>query len=932
MRRSRLNSKCILSLLALGVIVSSVPLGTLSALAQTATSAQATPEIHTYTLPSGQRLYVKEDHDQPIVTLDTWVTTGSVNEVNSNNGVSHFLEHLIFKGTDEFKTGEIDRLLESKGAKFNAATSDDFTHYYITTATPYFEEALKLHASMLNRATIPVDELNRERKVVQEEINRATDNPNHKRFDALSKLLYGAHGYGLDTLGPKSNIANIPRESILGYYQHWYQPKNFHTVIVGDVNPEQVKTWVEKLFSSTASATSGTALTEKVGQYTPPVVNAPIFGSIPKTKIIIDPSVTQAYLTLGIPGPSIEQREDVFPLDVAMSVLGAGKSSRLYSVLHEEKPLTLSVSAGNMTQKYSGILFVDAEMKSENRAAVKDEILKQLNRLKKEGVTQEELTKAKTQAIKDFIFHNEATEGVANSIGYNVSIGKLTDYTDYVNNIQKVTQADVLKALNTYLDFKKAILVELLPPTKTPVAKLESDNLKWLASANSPTTSPAPKTSTLTVVSKATPQKEVLANGLTLITKPLKDSNTVALKIFIKGGQSVEPTPGLSALTADLLMTETQGRTRSQINEELEGRGMNLSVDSHEDYIEVSATSISEDFGELFVILQDVLKNPTFNPTELEKQKTLLRQSILANQDNPSSIAMENFTDGVYPNHPYGNVGKRIEPHLKDISQESVRAFYQSQFQPQNMIVSVVGNFDPATVKNYLKSSMPEPTVSSNTPPISTTTKPSLNLAPITKETVIDEHKPIKGATWIVKGWQVPAIGNRDYAALKILNSYLGTGMSSQLFVNLREKQGLAYVVSSAYPTLAQAGHFFMFIGTDPKNRETVLKGFETEIDQLKNTAISPEALKAAKDKMIGGFALAHETNASQAFYLGFYETMGVGYQFDAQYPSLLEKVTSADIQRVAQTYFSQPNVLSIVSPLELSPKTMPKKPELLKK
>jgi predicted Zn-dependent peptidase len=374
-------------------------------------------------------------------------------------------------------------------------------------------------------------------------------------------------------------------------------------------------------------------------------------------------------------------------------------------------------------------------------------------------------------------------------------------------------------------------------------------------------------------------------------------------------------------------MTETQGRTRSQINEELEARGMNLSVDSHEDYIEVSASAISEDFGELFVILQDVLKNPTFNPTELEKQKTLLKQSILANQDNPSSIAMENFTDGVYPNHPYGNVGKRIEPHLKGISQESVRAFYQAQFQPQNMVVSVVGNFEPATVKNYLKSAMPTPVGNSNTPIPTTAGRPSLRVAPITKETVIDEHKPIKGATWIVKGWQVPAIGNRDYAALKILNSYLGTGMSSQLFVNLREKQGLAYVVSSAYPTLAHAGHFFMFIGTDPKNRETVLKGFETEIDQLKNTAISPEALKSAKDKMIGGFALAHETNTNQAFYLGFYETVGVGYQFDAQYPSMLEQVTSADIQRVAQTYFSQPNVLSIVSPLAL-----PQKPELPKK
>lgn len=901
----------------------------LVALAQAPTDA-----VQEYTLPSGQKVYIKEDHDQPIVTMDTWVTTGSVNETADNNGVSHFLEHLIFKGTDQYKTGEIDRLLESKGSKFNAATSDDYTHYYITTATPFFEEALKLHASMLNRATIPQAELDRERKVVQEEINRATDNPDHKRFDALSKMLYPNHGYGLDTLGPKENIANIPREKILAYYQYWYQPKNFNTVITGDIQPEQALALVKKYFSQSPDGQGATALTQQAAAYQPPAVQRPEAGKEIKVKVIEDPSVSQAYLTLGFPGPSITEREDLFALDVAMLALGSGKSSRLYQTLHEQKPLVTSVGAGNLTQKYSGLLFVDAEMKPENRQTVKNEIVQQLNALKEKGITAEELAKAKTQTLKEFTFHNETTDGVAGSIGYNVTIGTLQDYTDYVANVQKVTQSDVKRALNRYLNFNNAVLVELLPPGQGSVSQLEAGNRQWLAQAANPgaaaskpvTQKPAAKTPAQSAaptapevkqpaaVVKATPTKTVLSNGMTLLSKPVRDSQTVAIKFFVKGGQSVEPVPGLASLTAPLLMSGTAERTAEAISKELESRGMKLSVAANEDYIEVSGSSVAEDFGELFIVIQDVMNHPTFLPEEIEKQKAHLKQAIVASRDNPSALAMENLSMALYPNHPYGNVGKRIEPHLSALTREQIQRFYETFFVPSNMVVSVVGNFDPQTVTNYLLSAFPN---SLNSRARATgLAKAAPAVSPLPKDEVVEEKKPIKGATWIVQGWLAPSIDSeKDYVAMKVLNSFLGSGMSSRLFVNLREKQGLAYVVSSAYPTLADESNFFLFIGTDPRNRQTVIDGFKKEIERLKTEPLDPQELQEAKDKLRGAFALAHETNNSQAFYLGFYETLGVSYRFDETYPEKIQQVTAEDIRRVATQYFSQPSVLSIVSP-----------------
>ncbi len=901
-------------------LAASIALGSLPGLAL---AEDGTPKITEYHLPTGQTLLIKEDHSKPIVTIDTWVKTGSVNETTQINGVSHFLEHLLFKGTDKYKPGQLDRILESRGAQFNAATSDDFTHFYITTATPYFEEALNLHADMMVHAAIPPKELPQERKVVQEEINRANDNPDRQMYVALSKLMYNQHGYGLDTLGPKENIANVPREAILEYYHYWYQPQNFNTVIVGDVNPEQVKALVQKAFPAPPFLAPKNYQAPKVTAVQPPAAA--------QSQVLENPSISQAYLAVGLLGPAQQNPDDVYALDIATLALGSGKSSRLYKALKEDQPLATGVSASNYTQKYSGLIVVDAEAKPENREAVKKEVLNQLMRLKTEGITQAELDKAKTQYLKDFIFENETTDGTASSIGYNVTIGSLQDYLTHVHRVERVTLDQVQAALNHYIDLNKAVVVELLPTSLKANLKAESQaNLALLQNMGKPATSPAPASlgatpaattpaavapqmatpSTETANEAVAPQKTILPNGLTLLTKPLKSSSTVAIKIFVKGGQGVESLPGTATLVSSVMMQGTRSRSAEQISKELESKGMNLSLSTDDDYIEITGTAIQEDLGELFMMMQDVLTQPVFNEAEISKKKEQLRQSLAANRDNPSSLAFENLSLGLYPNHPYGNEGKRVEDSLDKISRQDLLDYYNLYFAPQNMVVSVVGNFDPETLKNYLSALYPACNACGPTalavPPVSALSKNAT--------TVVE--KPQLSAVWMAEGWLAPPIREmKEYAALKVLNSLVGSGMSSRLFVDLREKQGLAYVVGSMYPTREQASRFVIYIGTDPKNNNKVQAGFQQEIERLKKEPVPVEELSAAKSKLIGGFALAHDTNINQAFYMGLYETLGAGFAFDASYPQLIQQVTPADVQQVAQKIFASPHVLSLVKP-----------------
>ena len=209
-------------------------------------------DYNTFKLDNGQTVVIQEVHDNPIVIIDTWIKTGSINETDENNGVAHFLEHLFFKGTSKHPAKEFDRILESKGAVTNAATSKDFTHYYILIPSQYFELALDLHSDMLLNPLIPRKELEKERKVVTEEISKNNDKPTTVLYRNMIKGFYTAHPYKRDVIGTKEVIETISREQILDFYNNWYTPQNMTTVIIGDIDTQKALELVKTKFNKPA--------------------------------------------------------------------------------------------------------------------------------------------------------------------------------------------------------------------------------------------------------------------------------------------------------------------------------------------------------------------------------------------------------------------------------------------------------------------------------------------------------------------------------------------------------------------------------------------------------------------------------------------------------------------------------------------------------
>lgn len=840
--------------------------------------------IEVFHLSNGQTLVVKEVHTNPIVTIDTWVKTGSINEDDENNGVSHFLEHLIFKGTEKNPTGKIDETLESKGADFNAATSKDYTHFYVTIASDYFEKAVELHSDMLLNASIPPEELKKERKVVLEEIRRAEDNPDRQLYYALNDILFKKHPYKYDTLGTVDIIENISREQIFNYYHKWYIPSNMITVVIGDVDTEEVKKVIEKNFGSVDAQT----------------MNRPVYIREPaltkRVEKVQKGDYKQSYLEIGFKAPSMQEADQTYAFDLAAIIMGQGASSRLYKRLKIDENLVNSIYVSNYPMKDEGLFIVDVRLQPENMEKVKQVIFEEIDKLKTEPVTNAELTRVKNQIQREFIYNNESVANIAYLAGYNISIASLEEYIDYIDKVSGVTPQDIMERAKKYLN-SNSMAISVLEP-KLQTAENKPDDKTTLIKSTVEEKTPQPLDDVYSYN---------ISNGIKLLVKPSEANDIVNMNVYIKGGQLLQDKPGLAALTTNLLLKGTTSRTAEQIANETDNLGIQIDSQTLDDYIQVSIKSTKNEFPEAFMVLMDVLKNPKFDQTEIDKLKESMINGIKATEDSPLSYSFQNLYMKLFKDHPYGDVGQKVIDELPTITRDDIVQFYKKYYVPSNMVIATVGNVSEDIVKRYIEQSWTEPADPADF-------QTNRKLVPLSENVTIKEPKKTEAA-WVSMGWIAPDVESKDYAALKVLDSLLSGGLSARLPKAFREEKPLAYNVGSFYPSRIDDSMFVMYIGTAPKNINIVLDGFKDQIKRLKEELVSEEELEQVKQKIIGKFALAHETNSQQAFYLGFYECAGVGHQFDEKYPQLIKEVTADQVMAVAKEVFNKPYILSVVAP-----------------
>ncbi|MEH1872024.1 M16 family metallopeptidase [Nostoc sp.] len=401
-----------------------------------------TPTVHQ--LPNGLTI-IAEQMPVEAVNLNLWIKVGSAVESDSINGMAHFLEHMIFKGTERLASGEFERRIEERGAVTNAATSQDYTHYYITTAPKDFAHLAPLQIDVVSNASIPDDAFERERLVVLEEIRRSEDNPQRRTFRRAMETAFDELPYRRAVLGPESVIAELKPQQMRDFHSSWYQPQSITAVAVGNLPVEELIATIAEGFTKLSTSHSPLPTPHS------PLPTEPRFTEIVRREFV-DESLQQARLVMLWRVPGMVELDCTYGLDVLAGILGHGRTSRLVRDLREERGLVSSISVSNMSNQLQGTFYISAKCAVENLAEVEDAIAQHIRTVQTELVTESEIARMQRRVANRFVFGNETPSERANLYGYYQSlVGDLEPAFNYPDHIQSQNATDLMQAAKEYL-------------------------------------------------------------------------------------------------------------------------------------------------------------------------------------------------------------------------------------------------------------------------------------------------------------------------------------------------------------------------------------------------------------------------------------------------------------------------------------------------
>jgi zinc protease len=413
-------------------------------------------------LPNGLTI-IAEQMPIDAVNLSLWLNIGSRVESDAMNGMAHFLEHMIFKGTPQIDYGEFERLIEERGAVTNAATSQDYTHYYITTAPQDFATLAPLQIELVMNPSLQSDHFDRERPVILEEIRRAQDSPQRRMFYRSMEMSFERLPYRRPVLGPTKVVEGLSAEQMRAFHHTWYQPSNMTAVAVGNLPVEELIEIVEAGFEQALARSDRRHSSPELLSQAPPTQPERPFPAVQRADYV-DDALQQARLVMGWRVPGMCELDQTYPLDVVASVLSRGRTARLIDDLREQRHLVNAISASNMTFGNQGVFYISAQVQVANLAEAEAAILSHIQRLHEAPVTADELRRVQTQVANRYIFGSETPSDRANLYGYYQAMtSDIRHALDYPAGIRQVTAESVQAAVQRYLPLAAYGVVTLKP-------------------------------------------------------------------------------------------------------------------------------------------------------------------------------------------------------------------------------------------------------------------------------------------------------------------------------------------------------------------------------------------------------------------------------------------------------------------------------------
>lgn len=404
-------------------------------------------------LPGGLTLLLRENHDVPVATADVWVGTGAAGETAEVGGISHFLEHMLFKGTENFGLGQIEREIENVGGVSNAATSYDYTHYYLTLPSEGLARGIEMLAEMVISSTLDETELEKERLVILEEYRRKQDDPEALLYEDLYEQLHETGPYHRSVIGEEATIRSISRPQMLDYYHRHYAPPNMALVLTGDFDAEAAARLAEKTFGADPRP------------FNPLLAEPePTTHAHAKRHHRTKPTGGEVYFSLTCAAPDFSSTEDMMALDMAQYILGQGRASTLYQEIKEKRRLATTVECYYSAQRHTGMFMLDATCEPEKRRPLREALDETIDRFANEPITDEQFTRARRLLASGHLFSFETTGATSVQVGYYYTLTGSVEFLDrYMERLDALTPGEVQAAFRKMIDKSEWIEVSVGP-------------------------------------------------------------------------------------------------------------------------------------------------------------------------------------------------------------------------------------------------------------------------------------------------------------------------------------------------------------------------------------------------------------------------------------------------------------------------------------
>ncbi len=849
-------------------------------------------------LPNGLTAVVKESHRAPVVAVQIWVKAGSAYETEKQAGITHMIEHMIFKGTEKRGPGELASTIESLGGTINAYTSYDYTVYHCVVPKSHLSTALDVLEDAVFHSKFDPDELEREKKVVLEEMKMRLDDPHTRLFEDLMKISYQVYPYRRPIIGYEETVTSFTRDDILSYMALHYRPCNMAVIVTGDVNATQALSQINKFFGKDKKeACSEPSFPAEPAQTSPRMIRTSM-------------DCNEGYIALSFSGIPDFNNEDVPALDLLSACLSDGDSSILVSRLKNQLGLVHSIGASAFTPKGPGLFEITADIDPENLKKVLVNILVELSKLRKEEISDRQLRRAKTKLITDFIYSQETMEGEARKIGvFQILAGDAAKETEYIKRVKKLTAADIKRVSEKYLDPNK-LNVSLVFPEESTVTFDGKDLENVIQEASTEAIRES-----VGFTDNGTDREKVkrftIGNGVTLLCLEDHSLPTVGVRIVMPGGLRYEnpANNGIFNMIAKAWTKGTNLHNAQALSEIIDDMGAEVHGFSGQNSFGLKAKFTSDTFKRGVALLMEMLLSPSFPEKEIEKLKPQILASLKRQDDYIPSVAIREFRKLLFSPHPYGMNVLGTPENVMRFSRQDVLSAYRNFAVPDRAIIAVVGDFDSHEIKNEL-SALLKGWVNQSNSFLPSPPSPSVLTAP----KVVNIHRDIQQEN-IVLGFMGTSVSDRDRYPMEVLNAILA-GQGGRLFKDLRDKESLAYSVTSFLNFGVDYGFIAAYIACSPEKKKKAQEELWRELYRIQEQPPAAAEIQRAKNWIIGRYEISLQTPGAKAMDMAINTMLGLGYNFSEKYPEFIRKVTPKDVSMVARKYFnSQAYVLLSVGP-----------------